>query len=344
VAMTPALPDFCASWRAVVSVELQRVLETCPSGLGDMLRYHMGWRDAEGHSCNQESGKFVRSTLCLVSCEAVNGEGWRLIPAAAALELIHNFSLIHDDVQDASPLRHHRPAIWRLWGQSQAINAGDAMFTLAYLALLKLNENGFTDNQIATATQVLSLACLELCEGQYLDIEYENRVEITVDDYLDMASKKTAALLAVSASLGAFLGGGCDKVVNSLHLFGRELGMAYQICDDLMGIWGTEEDTGKPADDILHKKKTLPVVYALQNSKGKEHERLRRLYAQESIGPGDVQEIAGILERTGARDYARNLSEQCYGTSIAQLEVSGLEVTGQARLKEIACALMNRRH
>jgi geranylgeranyl diphosphate synthase, type I len=120
--------------------------------------------------------------------------------------------------------------------------------------------------------------------------------------------------------------------------------MAYQICDDLMGIWGTEEDTGKPADDILHKKKTLPVVYALQNSKGKEHERLRRLYAQESIGPGDVQEIAGILERTGARDYARNLSEQCYGTSIAQLEVSGLEVTGQARLKEIACALMNRRH
>lgn len=307
-----------------------------------MLRYHMGWRDAEGRPCNGESGKLVRSTLCLVACEAVGGEWSKVVPVAAALELVHNFSLIHDDVEDGSSVRHRRPTVWRLWGQPQAINAGDAMFTLAYLALLKLNGNGFTDKQVATATQVLGLACLELCEGQYLDIEYENRLDVTVQEYLDMASKKTAALFAVSASLGAYIGRGYDQVVNCLHLFGKELGIAYQIHDDLMGIWGIEDSIGKPAGDIAMRKKTLPVVYCLQKSKGKANERLKRLYAQGSLEPGDVREIMGILEQTGAGDYARELSEQHYRSAMAQLQASGLELTRQARLKEIVHFLLKR--
>ncbi|MFO7899588.1 MAG: polyprenyl synthetase family protein, partial [Planctomycetota bacterium] len=129
------------------------------------------------------------------------------------VELIHNFSLIHDDIEDASYERHHRPTVWRLWGQSQAINAGDAMFTLAYLALLKLKEKGIADEKVAGATKMLSLACLNLCEGQYLDVEYENRLDITIGDYLDMAAKKTAALLAVSTALGAYLGSEDIKLV-----------------------------------------------------------------------------------------------------------------------------------
>ena len=340
--MKPGLPESCASCRAAVSVELRKVLDSCPSGLGDMLRYHMGWQDEYGHSRSEESGKFMRSTLCLLSCEAMGGDTSKIMPAAAAVELIHSFSLIHDDIEDASYERHHRPTVWRLWGESQAINAGDAMFTLAYLALHKLKEKAITDEQIATATQVLSLACLELCEGQYLDLGYQDRLDITVEDYLDMAAKKTAALLAVSASLGAYLGRGYGHVVDSLHLFGKELGIAYQIRDDLMGIWGIEQNTGKPGGDIPQRKKTLPVVYGLQNSRGEEKKRLERLYVQESIEARDIAEVTRILEQIGARDYAETLAEQYYCRAVAQLEATGLEAARQAPLKEIACFLLKR--
>jgi len=284
----------------------------------------------------------VRSTLCLLSCEAVGGEAAEVMPAAAAVELVHNFSLIHDDIEDDSYERHHRPTVWRVWGQSQAINAGDAMFALAYLALHGLEEKGISYQRISRATQVLSQACLELCEGQYLDLDYERRLDITVDEYLDMAAKKTAALLAVSCSLGAYLGGGHSQVVDCLHLFGKELGMAYQIRDDLMGIWGNEEHTGKTAGDISKRKKTLPVVYGLQNAKGEDRKTLETLYAQGSMDERDVAEVARILEQTGARDYAWNLAEQYHSRAVAQLEAAGLEARKQAPLKDLACFLSQR--
>jgi len=219
-----SLPKSFTSYRNKVRVELENVMDSCPPALCNMLRYHMGWQDEHGHSCSRESGKFIRSTLCLLSCQAVGGDMSQAMPAAAAVELIHNFSLIHDDIEDASYERHHRPTVWKLWGQSQAINAGDAMFTLAYLALLKLKEKGIADEKVASSTKMLSLACSDLCEGQYLDVGYENRLGTTIEDYLNMAAKKTAALFAVSTSLGAYLGSEDSKLVDFFHLFGKELG------------------------------------------------------------------------------------------------------------------------
>jgi len=335
-----SLPDFCTSYHDAVRAELEKVIDSSPSALRNMLRYHMGWQDEHGRPCRGESGKFIRPTLCLLSCQAVGGDTSQAMPAAAAIELIHNFSLIHDDIEDASHNRHHRPAVWRLWGQPQAINAGDAMFALAYQALLKLKEKGIADHKIAVSTKMLSLACLELCEGQYLDLEYENRLDITVEDYLGMAAKKTAALLAVSTSLGAYVGSEYSKAVDSLHLFGRELGMAFQIRDDIMGIWGTEENTGKPAGDIPRRKKTLPVVYGLQHSAGKGKESLQTLYAQEFIVGEDIAEVKRVLEQSGARAYAENLAEQHYRRALAQLEATGLDSFRKAPLKEIACFLL----
>jgi len=264
------------------------------------------------------------------------------MPAAAAVELIHNFSLIHDDIEDASDERHHRPTVWKLWGQSQAINAGDAMFTLAYLTLSKLKEKGIADEKIASSVKMLSLACLGLCEGQYLDLDYENRLDITIEDYLDMAAKKTAALIAVSASLGAYLGSEDSELVDFFHLFGEELGIAYQICDDILGIWGMEESTGKSVNDISQKKKSLPVVYGLWNSEGKEKEKLVKLYSQKSIGGEDIMEVKRILDHLGARDYAKDLAEQYYYKSLTQLEATQLDTSRQAPLKETACFLLKR--
>ena len=337
-----SLPESLISYRDPVRVELKKIIDNCPSALGNMLRYHMGWQDEHGHSCSRESGKFIRSTLCLLSCQAVGGDTSEVIPAAAAVELIHNFSLIHDDIEDTSYERHHRPTVWKLWGQPQAINAGDAMFTLAYSALLKLKERGIADEKIASSTKMLSLACLELCEGQYLDIEYENRLDTTIEDYLDMAAKKTAALFAVSTSLGAYLGSEDSKLVDLFHLFGKELGIAYQVYDDISGIWGMEESTGKSAGDIAQRKKTLPVVYGLQNSEGEARKRLEKLYSQKSIAGEDITEVTNILDQLGARDYAENLAEQYYHKALAQLEATRLNTSRQTPLKETARFLLKR--
>jgi geranylgeranyl diphosphate synthase type I len=337
-----SVPESFTSYRDTVRVEIKKVIDSCPSVLRNMLRFHMGWQDEHGHSCSRESGKFIRSNLCLLSCQVVGGDTSQVIPAAAAVELIHNFSLIHDDIEDASYERHHRPTVWKLWGQSQAINAGDAMFTLAYLALLKLKEKGVTDEKIASSTKMLSLACLQLCEGQYLDIEYEDRLDTTTEDYLDMAVRKTAALFAVSTSLGAYLGSGDSKLIDFFHVFGKELGIAYQIYDDILGIWGMEENIGKSVSDISQRKKTLPVVYGLQNSEGEARKRLEKFYSQKSIEGEDIAEVTNILEQLGARDYAENLAEQHYQKALAYLEATGLDISRQAPLKEIASFLLNR--
>jgi geranylgeranyl diphosphate synthase type I len=337
-----SLPESLTSYHNAVRIELEKVINCGPSVLCNMLRYHMGWQDEHGHPCSRESGKFIRPTLCLLSCQAVGGDTSQIMPAAAAVELIHNFSLIHDDIEDASYERHHRPTVWKLWGQSQAINAGDAMFTLAYLALLKLKENGIADEKITGSTQLLSLACLKLCEGQYLDVEYENRFDITIEDYLDIAAKKTAALIAAATSLGAYLGSEDSKLVDSFHLFGEELGVAYQICDDILGIWGTEESTGKSSSDISQRKKTLPVLYGLQNSKGDERERLEKLYSQKSIGDEGVTKVIKILDQLGARDFAENLAEQYYQKALIELEATGLDTSNQAPLKEASSFLLKR--
>jgi geranylgeranyl diphosphate synthase type I len=229
-----------------------------------------------------------------------------------------------------------------VWGEAQAINAGDATFTLAYLALLRLKEKGIADDDVATAIEMLSLACLDLCEGQYLDVDFENRLDITIEDYLDMAARKTAALFAAAASLGAYLGGRDHKVTVSFHRFGRELGIAYQIRDDMLGIWEAEESVGKSAGDIARRKKTLPVVYALHNADGEAKKNLGKLYSQRSIEGDDIRHVIKILERSGAREHAEDLAGKHYRKALAHLEATGLDASTQAPLKEMASFLVNR--
>jgi geranylgeranyl diphosphate synthase, type I len=332
------LPGAFTVYHDAIRLELKEVIDTSPSALRNMLLYHMVWRDQHGRPYQGGPGKLVRPDLCLFSCVAVGGDASQVIPTAAAIELIHNFSLIHDDIEDASNERHHRPAVWKLWGQPQAINAGDAMFSLAFIAMLRLREKRIADEKITTATEMLSSACLELCEGQYLDLDYENRLDVTIDDYLLMAGKKTAALFAASASLGAYLGTEDGRSVDILRQFGRGLGMAFQIRDDIDGIWGSSAVTGKPAGDIPQRKKTLPVVYGLQNSRGRQRQRLEKLYSQESVGD-DIAEVTEILERLGAREHAESTARQYGCEALEQLEAAGLDSSRAAPLEHIASFL-----
>jgi geranylgeranyl diphosphate synthase type I len=339
------LAEVLKSYQEELEAELKGIVGAEPLALYDMLRYHMGWQDEHGRASRQRAGKLIRPSLCLLSCQAVGGDAWQILPAAAALELIHNFSLIHDDIEDNDLMRHNRLTVWKLWGQAQGINAGDAMFGLAYLALLGLKEKGIADAKTVHCAKMLSETCLQLCEGQYLDMSYENRLDVTIEEYLSMIAKKTAALLGTSSFLGAFLGTDDESRVACFHQFGKELGLAFQIHDDILGIWGVEERTGKSkSSDIAKRKKTLPVLYGLGEATAAVKEELAGLYSQESIEGEDISKVAKVLDEMGARGYAQALAKQHYHQSLAHLEATGLPVSQLTQLKELVCSLMERNY
>lgn len=329
-----------AKHRDAVRLELEKIIARTSPSLRNIIRYHMGWSDPKGRPSQGKSGKYIRSILHILSCQAVGGDIARVLPSAATVEFVHNFSLIHDDIQDGSHERHGRPTVWKLWGKSQAINIGDLMFSLASLALVGLRDSGVSSEDVVYSFRLLAEACEELCEGQYLDIQYERQIDVTLENYFDMISKKTAALIAVSASLGVYLGGGKEKVPY-FHRFGAALGMAYQVRDDILGIWGKRENTGKSVEeDIRRKKKTLPVVYALRESKDKAE--LGRLYSQRYIRSDDIPKVIEILNQSGARIYAENLVEQYYRQALEWLEATCLSTERQGPLRKLAYYLVQR--
>ncbi len=247
--------DVVYHYLPLIEAEMQRVIgraEGAYAGHYGMLRYHMGWVDPQMQPAVVNSGKRIRPVACLLACEAVGGAVEDALPLAAAVELLHNFSLIHDDVEDDSPTRRHRPTVWALWGVPQAINAGDAMFTLARLALHGLGSRPIPPAMAMDACMIFDQACLRLTEGQYLDMSFEGRLDVSVDEYLAMIEGKTAALLSASLELGALVGGADQATRGHLAHFGRSLGLAFQMEDDILGIWGDEAVTGKSAaSDIL---------------------------------------------------------------------------------------------
>ncbi|MEW6033456.1 MAG: polyprenyl synthetase family protein [Chloroflexota bacterium] len=327
-------------YRVLVEAELRASLDSARLPFYDMHRYHLGWVDESGLRVVSQSGKLLRSTLCLAGCRAAGGDPKKAAAAAAAVELVHNFSLVHDDIQDASEYRRHRTAVWKVWGTAQAINVGDSMHALAHLVLMRLGLSGMPERKVVHAGEVLAKACMSLCEGQYLDILYEGRTEVTLQDYLDMVSLKTGALLGAAAELGALVGTDDEMVVSGLRVFGTELGIAFQIHDDILGIWGDSKRTGKPLyDDIRGHKKTLPVVYALRECGGEVREALSGLYRQEAVSVEDAARVAQLLQRVSAREYAEKMVERHRGEAIGQLKVAPV-AEGRDELTEIAQSVL----
>ncbi|MDP2728162.1 MAG: polyprenyl synthetase family protein, partial [Dehalococcoidia bacterium] len=196
-----ARPDLVGACLEALEDELKACVGDDPASFYDMIRYHQGWVDQWGQAVHLPRGKMLRPVLCLLSCQAVSGDYQRALPAAAAIEMIHNFSLIHDDIQDQSYQRRHRPTVWRIWGQAQAITAGDGLYVMAQLAHLRLLERGMSASKALETLRVLDKACLDLCEGQYLDISFEGQPQVDLADYLIMVGKKTAALFAASTRI-----------------------------------------------------------------------------------------------------------------------------------------------
>ena len=320
-------------YRSATSDELRAVLEKRTVLPYPLMRYHLGWEDRHGRSVKARGGKLLRPTLCLLSCDAVGGDWRRAAPAAAALELLHNFTLIHDDVEDASLHRHGRETLWTLWGEAQAINVGDGMFVLSHVTLLRLREQGFSPEQVLQAVHMLDQATLRLCEGQHRDLVYADEREIDLRDYLAMIEGKTAVLLAASSGIGALLGGGPGKVVQALSDFGRHLGLAFQIRDDVLGIWGDTDETGKPTgDDLRAGKKSYPVVVAFERGSAQDREALASLLADGDLSDAAVRRAYKLLERLDARQESERAAQQHVEAALACL--AGLTLRPQ-RLQEL---------
>jgi geranylgeranyl diphosphate synthase type I len=307
-----------------------------------MQEYHLGWRDEDLHPASFDPGKLLRPRLCLLSCRAVGGDPRNALPLAAAIQLLHDFSLVHDDIQDQSDTRRGRPTVWKLWGLAQGINTGDGMFTIAHLALHRLALTSLPAATILDVLRRFDETILTICEGQFLDLSYEGNLQIDEGAYLAMIERKTAALIAASAELGALVGGADEETTQALFDFGRALGLAFQIEDDVLGIWGDPAVTGKPfAADLYRRKLSLPVIHALTTSPDKAF--LMSLYAQPALDSDSVRQALAILDAAGSRVYAETTTAAYHGEAFAALDRVQGDATALEELRAIATNLLGRR-
>ncbi|MGD8486509.1 MAG: polyprenyl synthetase family protein [Chloroflexota bacterium] len=298
-----------------------------------MVRYHMGL------DSDAPRGKRMRPLIGLLAYQSIAGDHAAALPGAAAVEMGHNFSLVHDDIEDHGTERRHRPALWTVSGVPQAINTGDTLFTLSRMALYRLREEGFDDSRILRLMRLYDETCLALCEGQFMDIWTSEHDEwMSVDYYFDMIGRKTASLIAGSAEAGAVLATEDEAVIAAYRSFGWALGLAFQLNDDLLGIWGDEAATGKATSDIATRKKTLPLIYALAQATGHDGQRLRAILAQKEAepDPDEVAEVLGILERVGAREFTRTRAREYRDQALAELaSVGTVDRASMERLADI---------
>jgi geranylgeranyl diphosphate synthase type I len=288
-------------------------------GMYEMVRYHLGL-DGSG-----SAGKRMRPLLGLLAYASITGRYEPALPGAAAVELGHNFSLIHDDIEDADLERRHRPTLWSLHGIPQAINTGDAVFVLSRIALHRLTELGFSDHKVLRLMRLYDETCLALCEGQYIDIWTSGHDDpMTVELYFDMIGRKTAALISAAIEAGALLATDDDAVISRYRAFGWALGLAFQLNDDLLGIWGEESATGKAPSDIAKHKKTLPIVYAFAQAGATDRLRLGQVYRDPDPSAEAVADVVAILERTGAQVYTRDQARRYRDEALAELDAAGV--------------------
>ncbi|MFI6779277.1 polyprenyl synthetase family protein [Nocardia sp. NPDC050412] len=285
-----------ADARLRVEPAVRAAVMELPEPLQRMAFHHFGWSDLDGAS----SGKMVRGALTL-AVAAGCGVSTTGVQAAAAVELLHNFTLVHDDLMDGDTIRRGRVTVWRRWGVDEAVLLGDALHALAIRTL-----TGLPGGVVGEAVDRLESAAVQLCGGQYDDIAFDTRPQVTVADYLDMAAGKTGALMGCACALGALSAGADTDTVAAFDIFGRELGLAFQITDDLLGIWGDPSVTGKSAgNDLARRKRTFPVVAALEST-GAAAAELCELYARGGeMTDTDIAHTRDLLDRAGGRAAAR---------------------------------------
>ncbi|GAA0559023.1 geranylgeranyl diphosphate synthase type I [Saccharopolyspora erythraea NRRL 2338] len=320
--------------RCMVDQPLREAVRLLPDPLRHFAGYHIGWWDENGSTVVNDGGKTIRPALVLLSCEAAGGDPADAVPAAVAVELLHNFSLLHDDVMDGDLTRRHRPTVWSLFGTSNAILAGDAILGLAPRIL-----SATGSEHALTAIDWFGKCVVKLCEGQAADISFSERVDVGIDACVAMARAKTGELLGTSCALGGLFAGADRTQITALREFGSEIGLAFQLVDDLLGIWGDPAVTGKPVrSDLVDRKKSLPVTAAL-GSGTQAGRRLAELFHQEE---SDAGLLAELVEEAGGRDWAMQTAEQAFARAKQWLEQAGLDKVAGGELLALAALTCRR--
>jgi geranylgeranyl diphosphate synthase type I len=324
------------SWaRQQIEPTLRKAVDRLPERTRAVAEYHFGWKDENGNPSAGDWGKGVRGALVLASAQAMGVPPGQAVTAAAGVELVHNFSLLHDDLMDRDALRRGRPAVWSLFGDAQAVLTGDALLVIAMEVLA----------EDSAMFQELSGALLSLVAGQSKDSDFEQRTDVSLDECLAMAAGKTAALLSSACALGGMAAHATPQRMNSLRRFGHHLGLAFQLVDDLLGIWGHTAVSGKPVGaDLRRRKKSLPVVAAL-SAKGPEALRLAELYhlSTEPMTEDEIREAAHLVELAGGRAWVEEEAERQRSKALAALTAAAPTAEGARALTSLAEAITLRR-
>lgn len=303
------LPGALIRHRLRLEAKLFSTLSRNDSELYRILRYHLGWEGPQTNDSPASTGKSFRPALCILSCQASGGTSEIALPAAVAVELIHNFSLIHDDIQDRDTERRHRATVWTLWGEPAALNAGNALRSVADLTLQQLEGHGISALILLKASELLTQSSLKMIQGQYLDISFEQRLDVSTSEYKKMIAYKTGALISCAMQLGTMVGSKDPSFAQAMGDLGRDLGYLFQIRDDLLGIWGEESATGKPkGSDIRRKKKSYPIVYGLQHATGTAKTTLERNFRKHTLSDRDIRQTIDLLDELHAREETQALA------------------------------------
>ena len=326
--------------RALVEPALRTAVDTLPLSTAHIAGYHLGWWDEHGHPVRVNGGKAIRPALTLLCAEAVGGTATKAVPAAVAVELVHNHSLLHDDVMDGDLTRRHRRTAWSVFGINPAILAGDALLVLAVDMLAGSGHPAATE-----AIRMVATTVQELLNGQHTDLSLEQRAEVELAECVRMAEGKTAALIGCACALGAVFGGGRPEQVAYLRGFGMHLGLAFQHVDDLLGIWGDPAVTGKPVhSDLLSYKKSLPVVAAL-TSQTRAGGELATLYLRdEPLSGTDAARAAELIDIAGGRAWSQTQADDLLAQAMRELETASPAPQAAAELGALAGLATHRDH
>ena len=331
------LPGLSAMAAVELEDALRKVIAERDLPLYRMMGFQLGWVDEKGETVSRPPPDRAHGALALASAQAVNGDFRPAIGYAVAVELVQNFSQIHVDVEDGNTERAGRPSIWWTWGPAQAINAGDGMHAMARLALYDLRHDGAAPDRVAAALKALDEATLRLCEGEYLDIAYQERLALSVNDYLAMAEARMGALFGCAARLGAMAGPhGKPEAADRLAEFGSKLGTARQVAGDIAAFWGEDERDQVEQGRLIDKKKSLPVVHAMATADPTTRRRLGDLYVQRVLDPASIKTVAGMLEASGSRRFTQDTLVRLLAEADSAVASAGLEKKGAELLRAAA--------
>jgi geranylgeranyl diphosphate synthase type I len=315
--------------------ELKALFSAREGFLYSLLRYQLGWTDQQGNPETRPFRASFQSLIASAVCDALTEDFEKSLPLTAGVELLHNFALVHGDVQASRVDAQSRPSIWWVWGPSQAINAGDGFHALARVAAMRMLDVGFSSETVLQATEMLDRTCLSMCEGQYADLGFQDRLLVTTGEYDDMIARKTGSLAGCSAAGGAISAGADSNTVAQFRDAGVKLGMAWQITQDLADFWGAQGD-GVTASNVLNKKKSLPLIYTLEHCNLAARREIGAAYSKRVLDPADIARVVDIMDEVGARGYCQQRAESLVAESLKSVGEENVPEQRMGGLRELA--------